>query len=60
MFEAGLRWLVSLWEAPAQERTASATWETEQMDKGLGVDPNGGATTAGPPPPVEVPRHGGA
>jgi len=52
VFERGLRWLASLWGAPtevrSEDRSLSSLWGTEQADKGLGVDPNGGATASGP------------
>jgi hypothetical protein len=55
IFERGLRWLASLWGAPAEvraeERSLSSLWGMEGMDKGLGVDPNGGSTTSGPRDP---------
>ena len=51
VFERGLRWLASLWGAPTEVRpegSVSSIWTTETMDKGLGVDPNGGTTANGP------------
>jgi hypothetical protein len=62
IFERGLRWLASLWGAPTEVRSEdvslSSLWSTEQMDKGLGVDPNGGTTANGtgdPQPPLGRP-----
>jgi len=47
LFTRGVQWLASLWNAPAQsyrlETGAMASQpENATIDKGLGVDPNGG------------------
>jgi hypothetical protein len=59
IFERGLRWLASLWGAPTEVRSEdsslSSFWSTEQVDKGLGVDPNGGATSNGNGGPWQPP-----
>ena len=55
LFARGMQWLVSLWSAPAQVhpmpiRTMALQTENATVDKGLGVDPNGGSIVSEPPP----------
>jgi hypothetical protein len=55
LFTRGMQWLASLWSAPAQAhpaqaRTMASQTENATVDKGLGVDPNGGSIVAEPPP----------
>jgi hypothetical protein len=55
IFARTLHWLAMMWDAPAAERSLSATWSAaEQVDKGLGVDPNGGSKIIGNPDPPPV------
>jgi hypothetical protein len=56
LFARGMRWLAAFWSAPApvQEDKGGpqSVWSTSSdVDKGLGVDPNGGGriVVVGPP-----------
>lgn len=53
--EQGLLWVAGLWDAGDAGAAASpdeprALWMLDAIEKGMGLDPNGGET---PPPPVE-------
>jgi hypothetical protein len=56
LFARGAQWLAALWSSPAEALTlavaAARAPQTENatIDKGLGVDPNGGGTVIAPPP----------
>lgn len=56
-FEQGLHWLAALWGGDStaagapETRSMTSLWgATEQIDKGLGVDPNGGSIVLEPIP----------
>jgi hypothetical protein len=56
VFEQGASWLASLLQAPSTRTAAqsgASAWDRvlAQIDKGLGVDPNGGNGIAPPAPP---------
>ena len=51
-FEQGLHWLADLWstdKAPGSGEP-SAIWALDSVDKGYGMDPNGGVAQGDPPP----------
>jgi len=51
--EQGLRWLADLWsadEAQAGGGEPLAIWELEIIDRGYGMDPNGGVVQDATPP----------
>jgi hypothetical protein len=56
LFTRGVQWLAALWSSPAQSCTletgamASRPDDNATIDKGLGVDPNGGGIVPQPPP----------
>lgn len=54
LFTRGAQWLAALWDSPAKTlslATGALTSETQNVtiDKGLGVDPNGGGIVVHPP-----------
>lgn len=54
-FERGLLWVSGLWaaeDAGAVPEEPHAAWALDEIEKGMGLDPNGGDTP--PPPPVET------
>lgn len=55
LFTRGAQWLAALWNSPAGTLTLLAGAirqepENVTIDKGLGVDPNGGGVIVEPPP----------
>jgi hypothetical protein len=53
-FEQGLRWLADLWSADKAAPGGgepSAIWMLDTVDRGYGMDPNGGVAQGGTPPP---------
>jgi hypothetical protein len=55
LFTRGVEWLAALWGATVQvdrpeARSMAMRTENATMDKGLGVDPNGGSILPEPPP----------
>jgi hypothetical protein len=55
ILERGLRWLTSLWSRPTefvaiQAQSRTPVPDNATIDKGLGVDPNGGGVVIEPPP----------
>ena len=55
LFTRGVQWLAALWSSPAETLTlwtsaSRAETENATIDKGLGVDPNGGGVIVEPPP----------
>jgi hypothetical protein len=58
LFARGMRWLAAFWSAPAPAAREEnhggpqSVWGASEVDKGLGVDPNGGGRIVVVEPPL--------
>lgn len=53
-FEQGLRWFADLWSVDKAQPGGgepSSIWMLDSVDKGYGMDPNGGVAQGDTPPP---------